>query len=144
METVRRIAGVRNVQPDVRHWSYGAGTGIDRDAFASAGPWDIDAGRRGLRVDTRNEIREGVVEVNLRSLVIEANAEIQSQPRVHAPVVLNVELGIPVLCVEYRARRRLAVRIHISQQRIGITVGGVAQGVIGIRSKIEVAFVSGC
>src|ERR1035438_4828686 len=82
---------------------------------------------------------ERLVDVFLRRLVVEAQADIQGEPGGDAPVVLNIKLGVPVLGVEHRAAGGLAVIVHVSQQAVGISVAGIVHAVERIRTEVEAA-----
>src|SRR5207237_5262797 len=92
---------------------------------------------RGVR--TREEVRERQVDIVLRGLVVKANTVIQSEPAVHAPVVLKIELAVPVKDVERGASRGLRIALNPAEIRIGVAVARIEQRVVRVRLKVETA-----
>src|ERR1035437_1699042 len=87
---------------------------IDSHPLTSGRAWHVNARGRGSAVLTREEVGERVIHIVLRRLVIEADAVIQREPAVHFPIVLNVELGVPVSYIERGAGGGLLVDVHIA------------------------------
>src|ERR1022692_3890687 len=75
--------------------------------------------------------------VILRRLVVHAKAQIQRQPAVYLPVVLNVFFEVLIDNVKRLFDVVLVVAVDVAEQRVGKTVIGIEQRIGGGRSKVE-------
>ena len=74
--------------------------------------------------------------------MLHAQAEIDGQVRRHAPVVLDVEVVLPVAHVAVDAAGQLGVGREHAEQHVGVAVAG-AERIVRVVAEVEVAHVVG-
>ncbi len=83
-----------------------------------------------------------VVEFKVGAAVLNAEAEVEGQPRGDPPVILEIEVVLPVADVPVDAARQLAIGGEIAEQQVGVAVAR-AERVVGVVAEIEVPHVVG-
>ena len=122
-----------------------AGARIDRVACVAAADGrpvvaarDVEQRRGAERPLVREEVRHLPELVVLRLLPREAQPVVERQPRVHLPVVLQVELGVVVDHAAFDQRRLLQVLREHTDGRVGETEAGIER-VVGVVPEVDVA-----
>ena len=138
-EAVRRIAGIRHIQPDISHRCQRPGAWVHRHSRGPRFRRDIEPRCRRCRVLIGEEVCKRLVGVILRRLVVEANSEIHCQPPVHLPVILHIKLRVPVFNIEGRACRGLLVILHVAKVRVRVAVGSVVLQVVRVVLEVIAA-----
>ena len=102
----------------------------------------IDAGRVAALPQVGEEAAVHVVDFEVRSAVLHAHAEVDRQVRRHPPVVLEVEVVLPVPHVAIDAAGQLGVGREHAEQHVGVAVAG-AERIVRVVTEVEVAHVVG-
>src|SRR6185312_14860086 len=94
--------------------------------------------RHGVLVVFRGvEVDERLVEIDLRRLMVEAQAEIKGKTAIHFPVILEIPFRVPVLHVESCRDVVLAVSTNVAEEPIRVARVRVQERNRAVRVEVK-------